>query len=498
MHALAVLTLLFALVRAPVGSAEAPPRERLSTTRRFGARASGSSPRCPSNRPGSARIPPGHGETFSPDEEVVCSFKPDFVSGSTPKFECERPNGKKIKVKYGRDNAEIYAEVAASRLLSALGFPADRMYVVKRVRCFGCPPDPFKGLQCLNEGGSERRAVSRTSITANTRISTTPSSNGGWRARSSKRRRCVAGAGTSCRKSTPPPVAPAGRRSMRCGSSPSFSPTGTTSRKTSGCCAWTRRNPPKGSCRRATIRSPWCRISARRSGPQVQFRQRMGEITHLEGCRDLHRLDASSALWRLELSRHAHLRGGPAVSRQPARETLLPTAPRALRRGTRFTLPAANADRKDVDRWVRVFQKRRCAPSSSARRALRSLNAAGPIAGRADIIGLVHAFQLCGTPLASSTKEDEHVSKDSRVRIFRRCWRSRATAPGPRQQGRGRKQDAACGFRRWIQNDGVITRGNGAAAIDRLKSTTGTATAGSRATKCASERRATRASNTAA
>ena len=99
--------------------------------------------------------PPGSGEeTLSPDEEVVCSFKPDFVSGSTPKFDCERPNGKKIKVKYGKDNAEIYAEVAGSRLLSALGFPADRMYVVKRVRCFGCPSDPFEGLQCLNEEGS--------------------------------------------------------------------------------------------------------------------------------------------------------------------------------------------------------------------------------------------------------------------------------------------------------------------------------------------------------
>jgi len=93
-------------------------------------------------------------DTFAPNEHVACSFRPDFVSGSTPKFECERPDGKKIKVKYGRDNAEIYAEVAASRLLSALGFPADRMFVVRAVRCFGCPSDPFKGLQCLNDGGS--------------------------------------------------------------------------------------------------------------------------------------------------------------------------------------------------------------------------------------------------------------------------------------------------------------------------------------------------------
>lgn len=112
-------------------------------------------PETPTDEARLGENPSGHGQdTFSPDEEVVCSFKPDFVSGSTPKFDCERPNGKKIKVKYGRDNAEIYAEVVGSRLLAALGFPADRMYVVKRVRCFGCPPDPFEGLQCLNEGGS--------------------------------------------------------------------------------------------------------------------------------------------------------------------------------------------------------------------------------------------------------------------------------------------------------------------------------------------------------
>src|SRR2546428_7407070 len=46
-----------------------------------------------------------------------------------------------VKVKYGRDNGEVYGEVAATRLLWALGFGADRMYPV-RVVCRGCPPDP--------------------------------------------------------------------------------------------------------------------------------------------------------------------------------------------------------------------------------------------------------------------------------------------------------------------------------------------------------------------
>ena len=40
-----------------------------------------------------------------------------------------------MKVKYGRDNAELYTEVAATRLMAALGFPVDRMFVVAAVRC---------------------------------------------------------------------------------------------------------------------------------------------------------------------------------------------------------------------------------------------------------------------------------------------------------------------------------------------------------------------------
>jgi hypothetical protein len=95
--------------------------------------------------------PTGAG-AFRGDQVVSCRFKPGGVSGSTPKFDCELEGGEKIKVKYGRDNAEVYGEVAASRLIAALGFPADRMYVVEQVRCYGCPPDPFAGLQCVNEG----------------------------------------------------------------------------------------------------------------------------------------------------------------------------------------------------------------------------------------------------------------------------------------------------------------------------------------------------------
>lgn len=87
---------------------------------------------------------------FATDEVVECRFKPGGAAGTTPKFDCALPGGEIVKIKYGRSNPEVYTEVAASRLLAALGFPADRMFVVDRVRCFGCPPDPFPALECVN------------------------------------------------------------------------------------------------------------------------------------------------------------------------------------------------------------------------------------------------------------------------------------------------------------------------------------------------------------
>jgi len=79
------------------------------------------------------------------DGNVTCDYKyPDKpVNGVTPKFDCELAPGDVVKVKYGENNGEVFAEVAGSRLLWALGFSADRMYPVK-VTCRNCPPDPFK------------------------------------------------------------------------------------------------------------------------------------------------------------------------------------------------------------------------------------------------------------------------------------------------------------------------------------------------------------------
>lgn len=69
---------------------------------------------------------------------VTCDYEERDLSGASPKFSCEVGDEDALKVKYGGNNAEVYAEVAATRLLWALGFGADAMYPV-RVVCRGCP-----------------------------------------------------------------------------------------------------------------------------------------------------------------------------------------------------------------------------------------------------------------------------------------------------------------------------------------------------------------------
>jgi hypothetical protein len=79
---------------------------------------------------------------FRPESVVTCEYVEKKQTG-TPKFDCAIDGEDEVRVKYGDDNGEIYAEVAATRLLWALGFGADRVYPVKVV-CKGCPDDPMK------------------------------------------------------------------------------------------------------------------------------------------------------------------------------------------------------------------------------------------------------------------------------------------------------------------------------------------------------------------
>ena len=86
------------------------------------------------------RVGPRGPGAFAPGETVSCSYVEKKMSGRSPKFTCLKAPKDELKVKFGRDNGEVYAEVAASRLLWALGFVADRMYPV-RIVCHGCPKE---------------------------------------------------------------------------------------------------------------------------------------------------------------------------------------------------------------------------------------------------------------------------------------------------------------------------------------------------------------------
>jgi len=85
--------------------------------------------------------PPGG---FAPGQDVTCDYvvPEKKLTGSTRKFECALAPGDVVKVKYGDDNGEVYATVAASRLFWGLGFGTDAFYQV-RLTCRSCPRDPW-------------------------------------------------------------------------------------------------------------------------------------------------------------------------------------------------------------------------------------------------------------------------------------------------------------------------------------------------------------------
>src|SRR6185503_13988823 len=87
-------------------------------------------------------------------DELSCRFVLKRLSGTTPKFNCVLDSGEEVRIKYGK-GAEIPAEAAATRLLRALGFGADEITLVHRLRCYGCPLEPFttsKAVQIVRAG----------------------------------------------------------------------------------------------------------------------------------------------------------------------------------------------------------------------------------------------------------------------------------------------------------------------------------------------------------
>jgi hypothetical protein len=81
---------------------------------------------------------PNGNRSFAFHQTIQCDHLPKELEGMSPKFACVVGEDDELKVKYGGTNAEVYAEVAATRLMWALGFGADHMYPV-RVVCRGCP-----------------------------------------------------------------------------------------------------------------------------------------------------------------------------------------------------------------------------------------------------------------------------------------------------------------------------------------------------------------------
>jgi hypothetical protein len=95
-------------------------------------------------------------------DKVICDFAVpgSQMGGKTQKFGCkitriESANGEvqtlnpqmdeeAVKVKFGSGDNEVYAEVASTRLMWALGYFEDAWYPV-RVECHNCPSDPESG-----------------------------------------------------------------------------------------------------------------------------------------------------------------------------------------------------------------------------------------------------------------------------------------------------------------------------------------------------------------
>ncbi len=139
-------------------AADPPARGLVTAAQRDAALASARLWRAPAVPIGQANLgenPTGEG-SFRDSAEIACRFSLEPVNGTTPKFYCTLESGERVKVKYARSNPELAGEVAATRLLHALGFPTDRMYVTNGVRCQGCPRFPFTALRCVERTGMTR------------------------------------------------------------------------------------------------------------------------------------------------------------------------------------------------------------------------------------------------------------------------------------------------------------------------------------------------------
>jgi hypothetical protein len=85
---------------------------------------------------------------------IECHFRFTDLGGTTPKFHCVLDSGREVRAKYG-PGSEIPGEAAATRLLTALGFGADTVTLVERLRCHGCPREPFVASKVVEATGAQ-------------------------------------------------------------------------------------------------------------------------------------------------------------------------------------------------------------------------------------------------------------------------------------------------------------------------------------------------------
>jgi hypothetical protein len=88
-------------------------------------------------------------------KEITCTFEITQLGGTAPKFDCKSENGDRLRIKYGR-TPEVPSEVASAKLLHTLGFGADNVMLVEKVRCYGCPAEPFTTMKALGFAGAQK------------------------------------------------------------------------------------------------------------------------------------------------------------------------------------------------------------------------------------------------------------------------------------------------------------------------------------------------------
>jgi hypothetical protein len=88
-------------------------------------------------------------------QEIACTFEITQLGGTAPKFDCKSESGERLRIKYG-SSPEVPSEVASAKLLHTLGFGSDNVTIVEKVRCYGCPAEPFVTMKTLGFAGAQK------------------------------------------------------------------------------------------------------------------------------------------------------------------------------------------------------------------------------------------------------------------------------------------------------------------------------------------------------